>query len=1537
MKKQWNKNLFRTVLLLMSVVLMLSAGIAGIVANAAPTVFTLSVTFDATVNANLLSCTVTIRENNSTEWGAPQPVNSGDVISINQNSEVKLTVTTKSGKWPVFDVAGGTFLTSPSKNYVQWATFNDNSSVTVSCIEQVCSIVAWDYDRQPVDFYGDNGEEEMPQYTLAADSGFIIDQLFDKSIKYQYGAEPLTELPAVVKEDYVYNGWYVITGDSTETDYHLGLDENGKCYIENGLVFGNKKVINVYPDLTPVKYDVYREDWIYNPLTGDKDEKLAGAIKKEEVDADYLLSAIEKNFWPDDPADGYYRYKGYLLKEDYNYPTHSVGNPLDNTYYNLVYRYFEPIVYELVYMDEDGTLFESGEYAPEYVSYTYSNPTAINAPTRKGYTFTGWTVQVYNASSTADDKWETVPGGLTGVDFTLGDRASGYDSVTGERYDYNAVYASDAQIGENGEEIYQIRLIANWNPNTYKITYDWGNIPDELQDMMDGLPQNALLKNDYKEFLFDRPADNPILAIPAPFRPGYTFTGWTLTDEDGNLIEDELTFENGVLILPTDQYDFNLILTAKEWEKESYTVIFDGAGATTPPDASVSTTVRYDEPFSLGTNDLAAIIPVRTGYTFKGYYSEPNGQGTQFINVVNGEATLTNAIWNIDGEDGGTVTLYAHWEINEYEISINVDGITDPDALDGVTITIIPAEGDEFTVGINESFWLPYQMQFDVRIAVAGEYKIVSFSGDAGFPGHSRDYTCENLTVDAWDAGLMTFTATVLPMRALALTQSNVNYPNEKLQNLSAGKYIVYNAGGEELATFRINSQSLTYDISRWIGTESTFIQIVYCGENGFSDSDPVTLELKGRPKAPEWVSDGVGEIESIDFKTYSIIINMTTSAKSWYEYACVEVGSGAVPEYSPKFEFTELKPGTRYTIYIRKAATDSEPHGIDYVFAALTDTDEYFNAVKDELEQLKGENPGPITSDLIDQAIAEIEKLGENTPENYYQTVQTIIQTIKEKELQIAIAKDRAIQDLTDLRDEALQSDSFTDEKIAELEKLFADAVASITASATEEEVKTYYNSAVIAMKNVPIHRLTDADRLIFLQSLLGLDQESLLTLIRDVDFETLSRAVQEAIRTSGKVAVGSFMTQEEAENLLRSLEVVASYRFEMSNSDKVREGDVFTIRLTIPENLRSMTGLQVAYYDDATGVLELLESRVEGDALVFTTKRIADFVILADPTIDLTGIMIALGAILLCQIVAIAFILVSRVNSKKTVTHASVAFPAVFLTVHFLPVNGELITLIMAGAVVVLQIVLMALLLSSGVVHLPKKKKNAPTEEVEEGNTSPYAEIYPDKAYANESVQDSFEETLADSASDDNADVEADFGTAAILMGTDEMSDEDPFIMYREDGDGEHYDEESFIEPAATTRYSLPDDEFAAYDSEESADGEDAEYADVAEDDERLYYDENAYGETVGMDENAEAVEEVYANDAIYADEEAYAEESLYAEEAYDNNEAYGDYPYETEETVDEEDTQASEEELLQDETYFAPAEEESDDTDPLYRYDE
>ena len=68
--------------------------------------------------------------------------------------------------------------------------------------------------------------------------------------------------------------------------------------------------------------------------------------------------------------------------------------------------------------------------------------------------------------------------------------------------------------------------------------------------------------------------------------------------------------------------------------------------------------------------------PQRTGYTFGGYFAQPNGEGAQYY-YANGESAR---IYDIDNE----CTLYAKWTANPYDVVLNAQG-----GSGGTTVTAI--------------------------------------------------------------------------------------------------------------------------------------------------------------------------------------------------------------------------------------------------------------------------------------------------------------------------------------------------------------------------------------------------------------------------------------------------------------------------------------------------------------------------------------------------------------------------------------------------------------------------------------------------------------------------------------------------------------------------------------------------------------------------------------------------------------------------------------------------------------------------------
>ena len=135
-------------------------------------------------------------------------------------------------------------------------------------------------------------------------------------------------------------------------------------------------------------------------------------------------------------------------------------------------------------------------------------------------------------------------------------------------------------------------------------------------------------------------------------RTGYTFAGWA-TDADG-----DVAYTNGASVSNlTTTADATVTLFAK-WTPITYTVTFNANGGDGNPMANQAFT--YDV-----AQDLSACTYTRTGYTFAGWATTPDGAMT-----YNDEESVNNLTTTADA----TVTLYAKWTANTYTVTLDRQG-----------------------------------------------------------------------------------------------------------------------------------------------------------------------------------------------------------------------------------------------------------------------------------------------------------------------------------------------------------------------------------------------------------------------------------------------------------------------------------------------------------------------------------------------------------------------------------------------------------------------------------------------------------------------------------------------------------------------------------------------------------------------------------------------------------------------------------------------------------------------------------------------
>ncbi len=255
----------------------------------------------------------------------------------------------------------------------------------------------------------------------------------------------------------------------------------------------------------------------------------------------------------------------------------------------------------------DGNTADGGSTSDQVMTYDQTADLTANGYTKTGYTFT---------------EWNTQPDG-GGTTYTDGQNVSNLTSKEGDK----------------------VTLYAQWRANSYTIqfdgnTADGGNTPDQ-------------------GMIYDQAAD---LTANGYTKTGYTFTGWNTQPDGGGT-----SYTDGQNISNLTSVEGDTVTLYAQWRANSYTIQFDGntADGGDTPDQGMT----YDQAVDLTANGYT-----KTGYTFTGWNTQPDGGGTTY---ADGET-----VSNLTPEEGGTVTLYAQWRANSYTIQFDgntADGGNTPD------------------------------------------------------------------------------------------------------------------------------------------------------------------------------------------------------------------------------------------------------------------------------------------------------------------------------------------------------------------------------------------------------------------------------------------------------------------------------------------------------------------------------------------------------------------------------------------------------------------------------------------------------------------------------------------------------------------------------------------------------------------------------------------------------------------------------------------------------------------------------------------
>lgn len=345
---------------------------------------------------------------------------------------------------------------------------------------------------------------------------------------------------------------------------------------------------------------------------------------------------------------------------------------MERTEHHTLYAHWTANTYTVTFDANGGTVSIGTK------TITYDSPYGtLPVPTKTGSTFAGWmlgsngvtedTIVTTASNHTVKALW--IPntqnvlfdanGGTVGIRskaVTFGLAYGELPVPTRTGYHFNDWWYGDSIItADSIVTAYESHtLMAGWDPNSYTITWDANGGTCGVSSTM------VTIGKGYANTITDMEIS----------RVGYTFDGWYTEPTDGDDAEDG----SGIKVYSADKvyvnngmywnngtwiYPDNLTLYA-HWKANTYQVTLDGQGATSQLQTSVLITY--------GKTGPVISVPTKTGYTFMGYFEQPNGAGILYYD----KDGVSRTPWKT-GEDG---IIYAYWTPIKYTVQYIGNGAT---------------------------------------------------------------------------------------------------------------------------------------------------------------------------------------------------------------------------------------------------------------------------------------------------------------------------------------------------------------------------------------------------------------------------------------------------------------------------------------------------------------------------------------------------------------------------------------------------------------------------------------------------------------------------------------------------------------------------------------------------------------------------------------------------------------------------------------------------------------------------------------------
>lgn len=354
------------------------------------------------------------------------------------------------------------------------------------------------------------------------------------------------------------------------------------------------------------------------------------------------------------------------------------------------------------YNANGGTVSPSSKtVAQEYYGATNQYGTSVIddvVPTRDGYTFAGWWTdssggtQITSTSSTYDltadqtlyahwtPKSYKLVGTATNGTVTFYSNSGRTTKITSANYGDTIYYKALGNTGYNNITTTGTTTLnttnftfANIGTAGTNATFNAGSCTAKTKSVT--FNANGGTGGATKTLTY---ASSSVTA-PTPTRTGYTFEGWNneTGGEGANTYSSSLTqSEINTIVLGSDSTLYAI------WTPKIYAITLNNRSADSGYEGTPTIYEKYNVGYysnSGGTTPFAdntIVIPQKDGYFFGGYYSNPDGTGTQYIDsdglIIASETAFTSV-----------ATIYAKWTPG-YTVSFEMHGHGSPVSSQGI-------------------------------------------------------------------------------------------------------------------------------------------------------------------------------------------------------------------------------------------------------------------------------------------------------------------------------------------------------------------------------------------------------------------------------------------------------------------------------------------------------------------------------------------------------------------------------------------------------------------------------------------------------------------------------------------------------------------------------------------------------------------------------------------------------------------------------------------------------------------------------------